>query len=220
MPTLPHDGIGKRHSGGGGLPPTPRGILFGMSQNCYLWGKARRYRGRRRATTAPFSRITWPGRTRTSTTASSRTVSTSRPIIGSPPLLCPARGGATIADPAGRLPELLRRVGPPPKVVTQRLRDSFGRMTVAVRVAGARHGLVRRRIGEQAAGLGDDARAVGPHQTGRPRLDPLRSLRHPAQYQDRLAQRRGFLLNAAGIGEDEVGPAHQVHPRRVVRRFD
>ena len=49
------------------------------------------------------------------------------------------------------------------------------------------------------------------------RFGPLGLL---AQHQNRLAERWPFFLNPAGIGDQQVGPAHQVDERHVALRLD
>ncbi len=65
-----------------------------------------------------------------------------------------------------------------------------------------------------------DAVAVGADHDRGSGLDPFGPLGHFAEHQYRLAQRRRLLLNAAAVGEHQVGAVHQVHELHVVHRLD
>ena len=72
------------------------------------------------------------------------------------------------------------------------------------------HGGVGRRVRDEGMGHGDDV-VIGHsrqlHRAGGHGLGPLRL---PAQHQHRLAQGRGLLLEAAGVGKNQIAPGHEV----------
>ena len=82
------------------------------------------------------------------------------------------------------------------------------------------HGLVLGLIGEKAAELAvndvllcaDELQRAGRHALG--------ALRGVAHDEHRLAQARGLLLDAAGIGEDEVARGHEVVEVEHLERVD
>ena len=80
------------------------------------------------------------------------------------------------------------------------------------------HARVRGGVGEQARGGGDDGVALRADQLGGAGLERLGALGGVAHHQHRHAERRRFLLQAAGVGEDQVGAPHQVDERQVVER--
>jgi len=59
------------------------------------------------------------------------------------------------------------------------------------------------------SGAADDAPHVGADQFRRPRVDPLRPLRRLAQDERGLAERRSLLLDAAAVGDEDPGGAHE-----------
>ena len=66
----------------------------------------------------------------------------------------------------------------------------------------------------------DDALFVGSDQAHGARLDCLGTFRLVAHDQNGLPERGAFLLDAAGIGEQNVRAAHQVDERHVSQRLD
>ena len=73
---------------------------------------------------------------------------------------------------------------------------------------------------EQAEGLPDDPVAVGADQPRRAGLDALRPLGGLAHDEDRLAERRRLLLDAAGVGQHEIGQRQQADEIGIVLRGD
>ncbi|EEF93743.1 hypothetical protein CATMIT_01622, partial [Catenibacterium mitsuokai DSM 15897] len=98
--------------------------------------------------------------------------------------------------------------------------DALAGQAVAVGVVGEAHRFVGGAVAQQTADALADQLAVGTdqaHRAGGHRFRPLGGVAH---HQHRLAQRRRFFLDAAGVGEDDVGAVHQVHERQVVQRLD
>ena len=83
-------------------------------------------------------------------------------------------------------------------------------MPVAVGVRGAGHARVLVRVGEQAAELAVDHVLVGTHELEGPCLYALGALGGVAHHEHRLAESGCLLLDAAGVGEDEMGRRHEV----------
>lgn len=82
------------------------------------------------------------------------------------------------------------------------------------------HGLVLGLIGEQAAELTVDDIFFGADELQRAGRHALGALGGVAHYEHRLAQARGLLLNAAGVGEDEVARGHEVMEVEHLERVD
>lgn len=82
------------------------------------------------------------------------------------------------------------------------------------------HGLVLGLIGEQAAELAVDHVLLGADELQRAGRHALGALRGVAHDEHRLAQARGLLLDAAGIGEDEVARGHEVVEIEHLERVD
>lgn len=61
---------------------------------------------------------------------------------------------------------------------------------------------------------------AGAHELEGPRLDALGALGGIAHHKHRLAEAGRLLLNAAGVGEDEVGGRHEVVEVQHLERFD
>ena len=84
---------------------------------------------------------------------------------------------------------------------------------------GPGHGLISRRIIQQAAGLGHDVGAVGADQLGRARLHSLGALRGAAQHQHRLTKGWRLLLQTPRIAQHQGGAAHRRHQLVVIEGF-
>ncbi len=84
----------------------------------------------------------------------------------------------------------------------------------------AGHLLASGRIVKQIGNFAHNPLLVGANEPNRPgfhRLGPLGLFPHD---EHRLTQRRPFLLNAAGIGEKNSRPTHEVRKWHVIKRFD
>ena len=94
-------------------------------------------------------------------------------------------------------------------------------MAVAEGVVGPRHRRIMVVVVEEAEGLLDDPVAVGA-EPGAPfrRLDTLGALGGLAHHQDRFAERRRLLLDAARIGQHDIGQRQQADEIGVVLRGD
>jgi len=88
------------------------------------------------------------------------------------------------------------------------------------RIVLARHAPVCFRIVEQHPRLLDDSSFIGAHQLRGSSLHCLGTLGIVPQHQDRLAQRRRFFLNPSRIGQQQMGPPHQVDERNIAERID
>ena len=98
--------------------------------------------------------------------------------------------------------------------------DALACLAVAVGVVRAGHGAVGAGIAQQLVRLRHDAVGIGADELDRARGHRLGALGGVAHHQHRLAQRRGLLLDAAGIGQDQGAAVHQVDERQVVLRLD
>lgn len=96
------------------------------------------------------------------------------------------------------------------KLLRKHVRDAFARVPVTVGVRRMTHGLVLGLIAEQAAKLAVDHVLRGADQLQRSGGDSLGALGGVPHDEDRLAQARGLLLDAARVGEDEVTRGHEV----------
>lgn len=93
-------------------------------------------------------------------------------------------------------------------------------MPVAVGVRCAGHARVLRVVGEQTAKLAVDHVLVGAHELEGPRLDALGALSGVAHHEHWLAEAGRLLLDAAGVGEDEVRGRHEVVEVQDLERLD
>lgn len=82
------------------------------------------------------------------------------------------------------------------------------------------HSLVLRLIGEQTTELAVDHFLLGADQLQRAGGHALGALGGVAHDEYRLAQARGLLLDAAGVGEDEVARGHEVVEVEHLERID
>ena len=99
-------------------------------------------------------------------------------------------------------------------------RDALGGAPVSVGVAAVRLCAAGGAVGQEGRGPRDDLLLVRAHELGEAGLDAFRPLGLLAQDQHGLVEGRRFLLDAAGIGEDEAGAAHQAHELEVVEGLD
>src|SRR5437764_6534746 len=86
--------------------------------------------------------------------------------------------------------------------------DPFCRAAVAVGTVGVRHALVFTVVVQELRHGRDDRLGTGADEARSTRLDRLRPFGRIAYNEDRLPQRRGLLLNAPGIGDDQVCAYH------------
>ena len=82
------------------------------------------------------------------------------------------------------------------------------------------HGLVLGLIAEQAAELAVDEVLLGADELQRAGCNALGTLGGVAHDEHRLAQARSLLLDAAGVGEDEVARGHEVVEVEHLERVD
>ncbi len=106
------------------------------------------------------------------------------------------------------------------KLLRQHVRDALARMSVTVGVRSVAHGLVLGLIGEKATELAVDDVLLGADELQRAGGHALGALRGVAHDEHRLAQARGLLLDAAGVGEDEVARGHEVVEVEHLERVD
>lgn len=102
----------------------------------------------------------------------------------------------------------------------QHVGDPSARVTVAVGVARAAHRRVLVRVGEQARELPVDDVLLGANELQRASGNALGALGGVAHDEHRLAQTRGLLLDATGVGEDEVARGHEVVEVEHLERVD
>ena len=93
-------------------------------------------------------------------------------------------------------------------------------MPVAVGIGGVRHRLVRRRVVEQAGELSVDGPLLGADEAEGPGLHALGALGGVAHDEHGLAETWRLLLDAAGVGEDEVRASHEVVEVNDLQRVD
>src|SRR6266853_4323294 len=91
---------------------------------------------------------------------------------------------------------------------------------VAVWIVDPRAARVLGWVVKQASRFGHNAVGVGPGKTRGAGFDSLGALGLFAHYQHRLAQGRRFLLDAAGIREQQVSSTHKINKRHVIERLD
>lgn len=106
------------------------------------------------------------------------------------------------------------------KLLRQHVRNAFARMPITIGVRCMAHGLVLGLIAEQAAELAVDDVLLGADElqcAGRHALGALGGVSHD---EHRLAQARGLLLDATGVGEDEVARRHEVVEVENLERVD
>ena len=96
----------------------------------------------------------------------------------------------------------------------------LARVPVAVGVGRMGHGRILRRFVEQAGELAIDGLPLGAHQTQRARLDALGALGGVAHDEHGLAETWRLLLDATGVGEDEVRASHEVVEVNDLQRVD
>ena len=82
------------------------------------------------------------------------------------------------------------------------------------------HGLVLCMIGKQSAELAVDHVLLGADELQRAGRNALGALGGVSHDEHRLAQARGLLLDAAGVGEDEVARRHEVVEVEHLERVD
>lgn len=93
-------------------------------------------------------------------------------------------------------------------------------MPVAIGVGRTTHSRVPLLIGEKATELAVDDVLLGTDELQRAGRNALGALSGVAHDEHRLAQARGLLLDAAGVGEDEVARRHEVVEVENLERVD
>lgn len=88
------------------------------------------------------------------------------------------------------------------------------------RVVNAGAGTVDFGVIEQGKDLGADAGGVCSDEDGGACLDGFLAFGFVAHDEDGLAEGRGFLLDTAGVGEEDGGAAHEVDEGDIVEGFD
>lgn len=106
------------------------------------------------------------------------------------------------------------------KLLRKHVRDAFARMPITIGVRRAAHGLVLGLIAEQSAELAVDDVLLGADELQRAGGHALGTLRGVAHDEHRFAQARSLLLDAAGVGEDEVARGHEVVEVENLERVD
>lgn len=106
------------------------------------------------------------------------------------------------------------------KLLRKHVRDALARMPVTVGVRSMAHRLILGLIGEKATELTVDDVLLGADELQRAGGHALGTLRGVAHDEHRLAQARGLLLDAAGVGEDEVARGHEVVEVENLERVD
>src|SRR5712675_1295396 len=85
--------------------------------------------------------------------------------------------------------------------------DSLSRAAIAVGTVGVRHALVFSVVVQELHGGREDGFGTRADEARSSRRDRLRPFRRVAHNENRLPQRRGLLLNAPGIRNDQVRAA-------------
>lgn len=94
-------------------------------------------------------------------------------------------------------------------LVQEEFDDAFGGVSVAVGVVGAGHGGVGAGVGEQFGEGGGDGVALGADEAGGAGGDAFFAFGGVAHDEDGFAEGGSLLLDAPGVGEDEVGAVHE-----------
>lgn len=82
------------------------------------------------------------------------------------------------------------------------------------------HALIQFFVVEDLSGFRDDAVFVRSNEFHGAGFDGFGALGFLAEDEDRFAEGGTFFLNAAGVGDEEIGAAHEVDERDVVERGD
>ena len=98
--------------------------------------------------------------------------------------------------------------------------NAFRRPAIAIGVGAMCHLLVFVGIPQEALGFENDSVGLRAHNPGAACFDALGPLGVLAQNENRLAERRGFFLNAARISENQVRTFQQVYKSLVRKRID
>ena len=83
-----------------------------------------------------------------------------------------------------------------------------------------RHFLKKGWVAQECGNFPDNILRVGSHHFNRPGLYCLRTFGGITHDDDRFSQAWGFLLHAAGIGQNEGGTVHERNKGQVVQWFD
>ena len=93
---------------------------------------------------------------------------------------------------------------------SNRIRNSSTGLSIPIRIHRMCHPGISLSPLEQLLGESDDGFRLHTGQLCGACGDGLWAFRLPAEDQDGFAQGGGFLLEAAGVGEDQVGTGHEV----------
>lgn len=98
--------------------------------------------------------------------------------------------------------------------------NALARMPIAVGVTRMGHGSVLTRVVQQAGELAVDGLLLGADEAQRAGLHALGPLGGVAHDEHGLAERGRLLLDAAGVGEDQVRARHEVMEVHDLERVD
>lgn len=93
-------------------------------------------------------------------------------------------------------------------------------MSISVGVRRTAHRRILGLIGEQSAELAINHVLLGTHELERARGHALRTLGGVAHHQHRLAQTRSLLLNATGVGENQMACRQEVMEVEYLKGID
>jgi hypothetical protein len=104
--------------------------------------------------------------------------------------------------------------------VHQCIHNPFSSMTVTIGVVGKGHRTVRLRVVEKTACLGNDPIRISSYQPDRSGFYRFGTLSRFTGDEDRLSERRCFLLNATRVCDDKIRSVEERDKGRIVERRD
>src|SRR5690348_15823175 len=106
------------------------------------------------------------------------------------------------------------------EILKNRDDDAFARLSIAIRIVNCGHGIIVAGVFDQSHSRRDDGVGIGADEldgAGRHRFRPFGDRPH---HEHRLAQRRGLLLHAATVGQDEIALGLRIYKIEVIQRLD
>ena len=98
--------------------------------------------------------------------------------------------------------------------------DAGACLTISIRIVNEGHASEYFLRFEEFRGSLVDPVFLWPNQSYGPRLHCFRTFGLIAHNEDRLAEGWALLLNSSGVGDQEIGPAHEIDKRHIIQRLD